>query len=297
EYIVAPVNAVSLVTTISRIYQDASSSKLGQVYAFVGAKGGAGSSTIAHNVGWALARGVESDVVLADLDLPFGTAGLNFNVDTHQGIVEAIQDSGRLDEVLLDRLLTKCDDHFSVLTAPGTLDPSYDLGGDAFVRLLEIAQANVPFTILDVPHLWTSWARNALIAADEIIITAVPDLANLRNTKNLVDFLKQARPNDSPPKLVLNQVGIAKRPEIKPSEFARTLKIEPIACIPFDAQLFGMAANNGKMIAGTSAKSPVVQSFTDISKALAGRREPKKESHALIQNIRSLLMRAKQMRA
>jgi pilus assembly protein CpaE len=123
----------------------------------------------------------------------------------------------------------------------------------------------VPFTILDIPHLWTSWARNALIAADEIVITAVPDLANLRNTKNIIDFLKQARPHDSLPKLVLNQVGMAKRPEIKPAEFARALQIDPIACIPFDAQLFGLAANNGNMIANSAPKSAVAQSFANIA--------------------------------
>jgi pilus assembly protein CpaE len=294
EYVVAPTNAVSLVAAISSIYRDVSSGKLGQVYAFVGTKGGVGSSTIAHNVGWTIARNFASDVVLADLDLPFGTAGLNLNVDAHQGIAEAIQDSSRLDEVLLDRLLTKCDDHFSLLTAPGTLDASYDLDENAFTSLLEIAQANVPFTILDIPHLWTSWARNALIAADEIVITAVPDLANLRNTKNIIDFLKQARPHDSLPKLVLNQVGMAKRPEIKPAEFARALQIDPIACIPFDAQLFGLAANNGNMIANSAPKSAVAQSFANIAAAVAGRKEPKKEQKSILHKLRALVGAKKQ---
>lgn len=288
EYVVGPVGVVSLVGAISGIYRGSSSVKLGQVYAFLGAKGGVGSSTVAHNVGWTMARSFGSDVVVADLDLPFGTAGLNFNVDTHQGIAEAIQDSSRLDEVLLDRLLTKCDDHLSLLAAPGTLDASYDLSPDAVARLLEIAQANVPFTILDVPHLWTSWACNALVQADEIVITAAPDLANLRNAKNLIEFLKQARPNDGPPKLVLNQVGMAKRPEIKPNEFARTLGLDLLACISFDAQLFGMAANNGKMIADTSAKTPAAQSFAGIAAGIAGRKEAIKTRKGL-SDLRSLL--------
>ncbi|WP_414472845.1 AAA family ATPase [Microvirga sp. M2] len=288
EYVIAPVDAISLVATVSGIYRDASSGKLGQIYAFVGTKGGVGSSTVAHNVGWSLARRLGSDVILADLDLPFGTAGLNLNVDTHQGIAEAIQDSSRLDEVLLDRLLTKCDDHFSLLASPGTLETPYDLDADAFAGLLEIAQANVPFTILDIPHLWTSWARNALVAADEVVITAAPDLANLRNAKGLVDFLKQARPHDAPPWLVLNQVGMTKRPEIKPSEFARPLGIEPLASVPFDAALFGTAANNGRMIADSAPKSAAAQSFADIAAAIAGRKEPAKR-RAGFPNLRALL--------
>jgi pilus assembly protein CpaE len=292
EYTVAPVGVVALIATISGIYRDSSSGKLGQVYAFVGAKGGVGSSTVAHNIAWTMARRFEANVVLADLDLPFGTAGLDFNLEANQGIADAIQDSGRLDEVLLDRLLIKCDDHLSLLTAPAKLDRPYDLDANAFGTLLEIAQANVPFTILDVPHVWTSWARNALVAADEIVITAAPDLANLRNAKNLIGFLRAARPHDAPPKLVMNQVGMAKRPEIKPGEFARALELEPLASIPFDAHSFGAAANNGKMIAAISAKSPAVHAFTDVAAGITGRKE-QNASKRMLFNFGSLLTRNK----
>ncbi|TIP61993.1 MAG: CtpF protein, partial [Mesorhizobium sp.] len=68
--------------------------------------------------------------------------------------------------------------------------------------------------VLDVPHIWTGWTKNVLVKADEIVITATPELANLRNTKNLVDMFKRLRPNDPPPKLVINQAGVPKRPEI-----------------------------------------------------------------------------------
>ena len=94
--------------------------------------------------------------------------------------------------------------------------------------------------------------------ADEIVITATPELANLRNAKNLLDMLKQLRPNDAPPKLILNQVGMPKRPEITPDDFAEPLGISPMAVIPFEPQLFGNAANNGRMIGEMDAKNPVV---------------------------------------
>ena len=126
-----------------------------------------------------MARLFGSDVILADLDLPFGTAGLDFNLDPPQGIADAVFGADRLDEVLLDRLLAKCEDHLSLLAAPAALDKSYDFSEGAFEQVLEIVQANVPTVVLDVPHLWTSWVRKTLIAADEVVITAVPDLANL----------------------------------------------------------------------------------------------------------------------
>ncbi len=276
EYLVAPIEVMSVITVISGIYHEPGTEKLGQVYAFIGAKGGVGSSTVAHNVAWTMARLIGSDVILADLDLPFGTAGLDFNLDPAQGIAEAVFGADRLDEVLLDRLLAKCEDHLSLLAAPAALDKAYDFGEDAFDQVLEIVQGNVPTVVLDLPHQWTAWVRKTLIAADEVVITAVPDLANLRNAKSIVDLLKQARPNDTPPKLILNQVGVPKRPEIKPDDFAAALQITPIATIPFEPLLFGTAANNGQMIAEASAKTVISDAFTDIAQVVSGRKELKK---------------------
>jgi pilus assembly protein CpaE len=137
--------------------------------------------------------------------------------------------------------------------------------------VLDVAQTNVSFVVLDVPHIWTSWTKKTLLAADEVVITAVPNLASLRNAKSLVDLLKQARPNDAPPKLVLNQIGVPKRAEIKPDKFATALHIEPIACIPFDPSV-STAANNGQMIADVSPKSAVSGSFGKIAETVTGRR-------------------------
>jgi len=107
-------------------------------------------------------------------------------------------------------------------------------------------------------------------------LTVEPDLANLRNAKNLVDLLRQARTNDAPVRLVINKSGIAKRPEIKVDDFAAALDLKPVAVIPFDAQLFGTAANNGQMIAETDAKSPIADMFAQIARMTTGRTEPKR---------------------
>nr|WP_238858252.1 CtpF protein [Faunimonas pinastri] len=276
EYLVAPADAMQVIASISSIYHDENAGKLGQSYAFIGAKGGVGSSTIAHNVAWTMARTFGADIVLGDMDLAFGTAGLNFNLDPAQGMAEAVFGADRLDEVLLDRLLAKCGDHLSLLSAPATLDRSYDLEDTAFDRVLDLVQGSVPSVVLDVPHVWTAWARKTLLSVDQVVVTAIPDLANLRNAKNLVDLLKQGRPNDAPPRLVLNQVGVPKRPEIKPQDFAAALHLELTAVIPFDPALFGAAANNGEMIAENHGKSELHTHFLEIAQLITGRKELKR---------------------
>ena len=130
--------------------------------------------------------------------------------------------------------------------------------------------------MLDVPHQWSGWTKRALVGADDILIVAEPDLANLRNTKNMLSMLKAARPNDRPPLYCLNQVGMPKRPEIDARGFAKTIESQPIASIPFDSRLFGTAANNGQMIAEISARHRTTEMFLQIARRLTGRSEAKK---------------------
>lgn len=291
EYIVAPVSMADIIGVISTIFVDPDSEPLGRSIAFIGAKGGVGSSTLAHNCAWNISNLFSSETILCDLDLAFGTANLNFNNDPPQGIAEAVFSPDRLDEVFLDRLLTKCSEHLSMLAAPSMLDRTYDFAGDAFLPILDIIQRNAPVSIYDLPHTWNEWTRKVLCQVDEIVITATPDLANLRNTKNLFDTLKKLRPNDHMPVLVLNQVGMAKRPEIAPDVFCEPLGIEPVAIIGFDAQLFGDAANSGLMIAETSAKSPAAESLSQLAHVVTGRAEVKKRKKAGLANLMSKLSR------
>ena len=276
EYLVVPVNLMGVIKTVADLYVDRSTQPLGRTIAFLGGKGGVGSSMVAHNVGWSVARNFENDVVVADLDLAFGTAGLDFNQDPTQGIAEAVSAPDRLDDNFLDRLLARCSDHLSLLAAPATLDRTYDFNENAFEQVIDVAQAGVPAVILDLPHTWNGWVKKTLLAADEVVITVEPDLANLRNAKNLIDLLRASRSNDHPPRIVINKVGLAKRPEIKVEDFASALNIQPLAVIPFDAQLFGTAANNGQMIAETDAKSPIADSFDMIARTVTGRAEARR---------------------
>ncbi|PSJ59078.1 AAA family ATPase [Kumtagia ephedrae] len=275
EYMVAPISLADILGVISGIFVDPSAEPIGRSIAFIGAKGGVGSSTIAHNVGWAMSNLFSSEVVVADLDLAFGTANINFDQDPAQGMAEAVFSPERIDEVYLDRLLAQCAERLSLLAAPSTLDRVYDFEADAFKQIIETAQRSAPLLVLDVPHVWTGWSKQTLMQADDVVITATPELANLRNTKNLVDMLKKTRPNDAPPKLIINQAGVPKRSEISINDFADPLGVVPVGVIPFDPQLFGNAANNGRMLGEMDAKHPIVQSIREIAHVLTGRSEIK----------------------
>ena len=277
DYVVGPVSPIDVVRSICSLFSAQEAITVGRVIAVVGAKGGAGASTVAHNVAWAIARDLKLDSVVIDLDLAFGTAGLDYNQDPMQGIANAVFQPDRPDSAFIDRLLAKCTDHLSLLAAPATLDRVYDLGVNAFDAIFDTLRMTTPCIVLDIPHQWSGWTKRALEGADDILIVAEPDLANLRNTKNILGVLKAARPNDRAPLYCLNQVGMPKRPEIDKGGFAKTLESQPIACVPFDSRLFGTAANNGQMIAEIAASHRTSRMFLDIAHQLTGLGESRKK--------------------
>jgi pilus assembly protein CpaE len=293
EYLVAPLNPLDLIETISGLYVDRETQPIGRVIAFVGARGGAGSSTLAHNVGWCVAERLKIHATIIDFDLAFGTLGLDFNEEPAQTVADALAAPERLDDTLLDRVLVKVSDHLALFTAPTLLERGYDAEAPAYEAVIDAVRQMSPCVIVDVPHVWTPWVRQTLLAADEIVIVASPCLGSLRNGKAFMDVLRQNRPNDSPPRLVLNQVGIAKRPEIPVKDFASAMGVEPSLTVPFEPQQFGAAANHGQMLVQMFPKSAAAEGICRLAELVTGR-APQDEVPNRVRPLLSLLKGRKQ---
>ena len=287
EYLVPPLQPLQVIRAISTLYVDPDKPFLGKTIVFVGAKGGAGSSTIAHNVAWCMAEHARVNTTLVDLDLSFGTTSLDFNIETSNTVVEALEAPDRVDDVLLDRLLTRHTDRLTLFTAPGTIDKKYDIAPEAYDVLIDGVRRSVPYVVIDLPHIWNDWSRDTLVHADEIIIICEPDLAGLRNAKNIYDQVKSVRPNDDPPRVVLNKVGVPKRPEIPVKDFGAALGAEPSLVLPFDPLLFGTAANNGQMIADVGPQTKCLEGFDYLAALFTGRAPQKKEKASVLDKLKS----------
>jgi pilus assembly protein CpaE len=270
EYLVAPISPVGFIDVIANLFSDPKSSPLGRIVAFVGAKGGVGSSTIAHNLAWATSQRQNVETIITDLDLAFGTASLNFNQDGSGGILEALNAPERVDATLVERMMTKLGNKLSLLNGPGSVERELNIESHAVDAILTAVRTSAPLIMVDVPNMWAPWIKSTLMNADEIVITATPELPSLRNAKNLLDLLKATRQNDRAPHLIINQVGIPKRPEIAPAEFAKALNTTPLAVIPHDPASFGLAQGNGQMLFEVAPKSKVVEILSGIAPLLAG---------------------------
>ncbi|PTT79853.1 pilus assembly protein CpaE, partial [Pseudomonas sp. HMWF010] len=285
EYLTQPLGPLQVIRAVSALYADPAAPFVGRQVTFVGAKGGVGASTLAHNFAWSMSERMQSATVIVDLDLPFGTAGLDFNQDPLQGVIDALTQPDRLDPVLMDRMMVRCGDRLSLLAAPATLDQDYEITAEAFEEVTQKVRGAAPFVVLDLPHSWGAWTRKILIGTDDLVVVATPDLASLRNAKNIVDLVRQARPNDAPPRLVLNQVGVPGRPEIPVKDFGEALGITPSLVLPFDPKLFGQASNNGQMVAEVAPKSKAAEGIDYLAQLISRREAPAVQKTSMLSGL------------
>ncbi len=250
DYIVPPLNPLSIIRALTDIYSDPEKPFTGRAIAFYGSKGGTGSSTLAHNIAWTLSERLYQETALVDLDSSWGTTALDFAYDSASGLEEALADADRLDDTLLDRIMVQHTPRLSLLPTSSSLNVTPTNDSKAYEAIISAVRSISPLALLDVPHVWNDWTTNVLTTVDDVVITATPDLANLRNTKNLIDFLKAQRPHDTDPILVLNQTGRCRNreDEISVENFAGAVGLDPALVIGFDPDTFAKACNEGKML-------------------------------------------------
>ena len=286
EYLVTPFGVVDFVQAMSQLFSVQGAKPLGRVIAVVGAKGGVGASTVAHNLAWSLASGHRDGHHHRRLRSRVRNCRTGLQSGPAPGVAEAVFAPDRVDAVLVDRLLSKCGDHLSLLAAPATLDRVLDFGEASFDSLVDAMRASTPWVVIDVPHQWSGWARRMLVFADEVIVVASPDLANLRNAKNLIDNVEERAPQRcsaaaGPERSRHAQAAGNRRPRNSP----RRSRLAPTAVIPHDAKLFGAAANNGQMIAEIEPNGKTAQVFADLASALAGRTDVRKPKRGVLEPL------------
>ncbi|SMH37779.1 AAA family ATPase [Maritimibacter sp. HL-12] len=270
EYLVGAITPLAYVATIQKLFGQESATQLGKVYVFVGAKGGVGASTLAQNVAWTLAEERSSPTLLLDLDFRFGSAAVNLDLKPVTGLEKYLAAPDKLDAALLDRLVVQRGEFLSVL--PGFDDALGDIepAPEAVERLIEIARASFPHVVVDLPHDWSPGSRDALTSADEVIVVAAPDLPNLRNVRALLERLRALRPNDAPPRVILNGCRVPRRKEIAPDKFAKSIGLETCPTITFDPVTFGAAAAEGRALREHAPRSKAQGSVRHLAQSLSG---------------------------
>lgn len=271
DYLVLPLSPMAFIAALADLFRPKAGQHLGRCVAFIPAKGGCGSSTIAHNIAWLTGMRLSTPAILVDADLAFGTAALNFNQDPPTGLAEILFSQERADSNMIERSLSKVSDSLSLLSASSSIERSLDPPVSSFDDVIDALRLIAPITIIDLPHQWSGWVQRVVAACDDLIVIAEPELASLRSAKQIIDHAIRMRTHDRPLALLVNKVGVPKRPEIPLVEFFKPFGTIPQFSVPFDSNLFGTAANNGQMIFETGAPASLEKTLMDVARFVTGR--------------------------
>lgn len=289
DYLIGPVTPEQVKVSVSKIFQ-AGSGGDARVIGFAGMAGGVGSSVLAHNVAHELSVVYDEQVIVVDLDIPFGTAALNYNMLPRQTVVDALTNHATLDAVMVNQYLMEFEGtKLSLLASPASISTGIEVSSGPLDAIMRVIKTMAGYVVLDIPHQWGGWINDAMAHADDLIMVARPDLTNLRNAKNMVESIGPNRGVDASTRLILNQVGGAKRADLSVKDFRDSLAMEPAASVPYDPEAFGLALNNGEMLTKASSKSKATLAVSDLAKIVSVRDAAEEEADD------SILSKLKQM--
>jgi pilus assembly protein CpaE len=157
----------------------------GRLLTFIGAKGGAGATTIACNFAVALAQDPSQKTLLIDLDLPLGDAALNLGIAAEYSTINALQSTNRLDPSFLSQLLVKHSSGVSVLAAPGKFIP-YEASDEAIDRLFEVARQDFDNVVVDWGSRLDFSGTAVLKESTTIYLVTQAGIPELRNSNRLI---------------------------------------------------------------------------------------------------------------
>lgn len=263
ECIVDPVTLPELDAAIKRLKKSLASTARGDVFAFIGAKGGVGATTVAVNIATALAKSSSDSVLLVDLNLASGDAAVFLGDEPRFSVVDALENTHRLDAAFFNGLVVRNKSGLELLGASGrpmtgTLDAA------RLRAVLDFANMTRRYTVLDVPRS-DATVLDCLEVATKIVLVANQELATVRSATRMAAFLRQ-RYGQHRLHLVVTRTD--RRAEIGHEDVQRTVGIDVHHTFPSDYRLALEAMNKGRPVV-LDKSSPLAAAFAAFARELA----------------------------
>jgi pilus assembly protein CpaE len=174
-------------------------------YAFLGAKGGAGTTTVAVNCGVELARQTKRPTIVVDLKTCLGEVALFLGVRPRFTVLDAIENLHRLDKDFLKELVAKHKSGLDILAGSEQFERPNAQDAGALEELLRVLTRAYDYVVIDAGNVITACVAAALYAADTIFLVTNPDVPSIRNAQRLVDRVRQLGAGSERVKVLLNR--------------------------------------------------------------------------------------------
>jgi pilus assembly protein CpaE len=275
ECVQEPLTPETLGQAIRRVVSGSQPEPTGQVFAFVGAKGGVGTTTLAVNTATMLARVGKADALLIDLHVGHGDAALLLGVEPRFSVIDALENVHRVDESFFGSVVEKTKAGIDLLASSdrmitGGIDPQ------RIRALIDYAATAYRYTVLDVPRSDVTML-DALEVASTVVVVTSQELPSLRSAGRLAHMLR-ARYGAARVMAVVNRFD--RRSEIGLADVERVIGDSVKHLIPSDYRMALQALNVGRPVA--LEKGALADSFKSLAGDLGGLVKQKQPSSSSV---------------
>jgi len=274
EFLSQPVKLEDLVQALDRIANRSSGkgdkrSRGCNVIALAGATGGVGTTSLAVNLGCALAADERNSVVLIDLDLCLGDADVCLDTIPEYTLVDVAQNASRMDFTLLKRSLTKHSSELFLLPRPVQLDDVNLITPEDLHRVIGLLKATFTHVLIDLSKSYGTLDRVALSLADHVLLVTQLDLPCLRNVVRLLMSFSEMDGLANKVKIVVNRVGLDSG-QISLKKAQETIGRDIFWQLPNDYRVMVEVRNNGVPLMQQAPRAAITQSIAQLAQALSG---------------------------
>lgn len=269
EVVAAPLVANDIEAAINRLaMQRLTSPASGMALAFVGAKGGVGTTTLAVNVAATLARLVPGSTLLIDLQIGNGDAAVFLGAEPRFSILDALENTHRLDEAFFKNLIAKTKAGVDLLAASERMTAS-PLDLRRVRTLMEMAERHYRYVVLDIPR-WNSVVLDSLDGVKQVVVVTNQELATVRSASRMTAALRQRHGKD---KLTVVLSRPDRHAAISHEDVERAVGVKVKHTFPGDYRRALEALNKGRPLA-LENQHDLTRSLERLARSLAGLEKP-----------------------
>jgi pilus assembly protein CpaE len=276
EVVAAPLVASEIEAAVGRLAAQRSiTPNAGVAFAFLGAKGGVGTTTVAVNVAAALSAAVPGSTLFIDLHVAHGDAAVFLGAEPRFSIVDALENTHRLDEAFFRNLIVSTKSGVDLLASS---DRPMATPPDArrIRALLEMAERHYRFVVLDVPRSDAA-VLDALEGVKQIVVVANQELATVRSASRMATTLRQRHGKEKLSVVLSRSDRLA---DIGHEDVERAVGAKVKHVFPSDYRCALEALNKGRPLA-LEHRNELSASLDRFARSLAGLEKPVKAEKAV----------------
>lgn len=287
DYLIKPVthddarSAVAHALRPPESRQEKDLAKPARVAVMIGARGGAGASTLLLNTAWLIAQRPDQKVALVDLDLYFGTATFALDLEPGRGLRDALENPDRVDSLFISSVAVPAHERLHIFGAEEPLDGGFSIDPGALDLLLSELQRSFKTVLVDLPRHLVTTSGELFAYADVVYVVSDLSLAGMRDTMRLLSAIKHAA-SGTEIRVVINRAG--QRDPVSRAEFEKGIDHKIDLIVPDDAKSVVTANNAGRPLVVAAKSSKVIGALGQLAEQIVGA-PPKQAKASFLQRL------------